>query len=130
MLNDFVKKYSVFLRFLIVGGSSTFIDFCFYMIFSIFFPVYISKIVSMTISSIYSFFINRKWTFHSNNKSLLTKLKYIITIIINIIVNSLVNQFVFMLTFSKLLSFIFATGVAMIVNYILQKFLVFKEVKK
>ena len=50
-------------RFIVVGGISTLVDFLIYMIISVKLPVSISKAISMCISCVVSFFLNRKWTF-------------------------------------------------------------------
>lgn len=128
-IKEIIKKYK-FIKFIIVGGSSTLLDFTIYMILNNFIEISIAKFISMTISCIYSFFINRCWTFESkekiNSKQLL---KYVITQIINILVNVGTNQLIYTITTIKLLAYIVATGVAMIINYLLQKTIVFKEKK-
>lgn len=122
------QKYKSQARFLVVGGSSTLLDFIIYMLLSTKLNITISKFISMTVSSIYSFLINKNWTFNNKNKiTFILTFKYILCVFINIFVNTTSNTLIFNLTNSKIISFLFATGIAMIVNYTIQKKIVFKE---
>lgn len=122
------QKYKSQARFLVVGGSSTLLDFIIYMLLSTKLNITISKFISMTVSSIYSFIINKNWTFNNKNKiTFILTFKYILCVFINIFVNTTSNTLIFNLTNNKIISFLFATGIAMIVNYTIQKKIVFKE---
>ena len=124
------QKYKSQARFLVVGGSSTLLDFIIYMLLSTKLNITISKFISMTVSSIYSFLINKNWTFNNKNKiTFILTFKYILCVFINIFVNTTSNTLIFNLTNNKIISFLFATGIAMIVNYTIQKKIVFKEDK-
>ena len=125
------QKYKSQARFLVVGGSSTLLDFVIYMLLSTKVDITISKCISMSISSIYSFFINKNWTFSDSEKiTIVLALKYILCVLINIGVNTLVNTLTFSITNNKIISFIIATGIAMIVNFVIQKEVVFRGGKK
>ena len=126
-----VQKYKSQARFLVVGGSSTLLDFVIYMLLSTKVDITISKCISMSISSIYSFFINKNWTFSDSEKiTIVLALKYILCVLINIGVNTLVNTLTFSITNNKIISFIIATGIAMIVNFVIQKEVVFRGGKR
>ena len=88
--------------------------------------------ISMGIASIYSFFLNKNWTFENGEKINKTMIiKYIGAQLLNIFVNTSINTIIYTLTNNKLVSFVIATATAMIVNYFSQKIIVFKkEVKK
>ncbi|MCL2280817.1 GtrA family protein [Candidatus Saccharibacteria bacterium] len=72
-------------RFVIVGGVNTVIDFAFYnflsKIFSLALPV--ANMISSFIAMLFSFFMNKKWTFRSSGKNYLREivLFFIFTII-------------------------------------------------
>ena len=122
------QKYKSQARFLVVGGSSTLLDFIKYILLTTNLNITISKFMSMTVSSIYSFLINKNWTFNNKNKiTFILTFKYILCVFINIFVNTTSNTLIFNLTNNKIISFLFATGIAMIVNYTIQKKIVFKE---
>lgn len=127
-----VQRYKSEFKFIFSGASSTLIDFCIYMLLSNWLSVSLSKMISMGIASIYSFFLNKNWTFENGEKINKTMIiKYIGAQLLNIFVNTSINTIIYILTNNKLVSFVIATATAMIVNYFSQKIIVFKkEVKK
>lgn len=125
------NQYKDKLRFLIVGGSSTILDFIIYMLLSNKISIGVSKLISMLIASLYSFFLNKNWTF--SNKDGITfflVFKYIVGQALNIGINTLINLLIFNLCGYKIVAFICATLIAMIFNFIFQKNVVFKGVEK
>ena len=125
-----IQRYKKEIRFLVVGGSSTLIDFIIYMFLSSKISIHFSKLISMFIASIYSFLINKNWTFsHRKKISVILIVKYIIGQILNILVNTLTNSLIYSLSSSKIFAFIIATGIAMVFNFLFQNYIVFKEVK-
>ena len=116
------------IRFCIVGGLSTLLDFAIYMLLSNSIDITVSKIVSMTIASIFSFFVQKMWTF-SNRNLINAKMValFILSQLINIAVNASTNTLCFNITSNKVISFVVATGVAMVVNFLLQNFIVFRK---
>jgi putative flippase GtrA len=60
-------------RFVIVGGANTVIDFAFYNLFSKVFGLAlpVANMVSSFIAMLFSFFMNKKWTFQSAGKNYL-----------------------------------------------------------
>ena len=124
------NKYKKELRFLIVGGSSTLLDFIIYMVLSSKINMNISKMISMTISCVYSFFINKNWTFSNKRQiNIVLIIKYIVGQVLNIGINTLTNTLVYQLCHFKIVAFFFATCVAMTFNFLFQNFIVFSEVK-
>lgn len=115
-------------RFLMVGGTSTFIDFIIYMLLSIRIPVSLSKLFSMCCASIFSYIVNKKWTFESQEQThFFMIVRYILAQCINIGTNVSINQIVFGICKNKVISFILATGCAMCANYLLQRLFVFRR---
>ena len=126
-----LNKYKKQIRFLITGGSSTLIDFIIYYFLSVKINISVSKMISMFCACIYSFFINKNWTFSFKGKmDKVLVLKYIISQALNIIINTFVNTLVYNISEMKILAFIVATGIAMTFNYLFQNYIVFKgEIK-
>ena len=121
-----LKKYNKQIRFLIVGGTSTLIDYILYMLLSIRLDVSISKLISMLCASIFSYINNKNWTFSNKEKTnTIMIIKYVGSQIVNISVNILVNAIMYKLLGIKTIAFIFATGTAMVVNYLLQNYIVY-----
>ena len=115
------------LVFLFIGGLATTIDFVIYNYLFTFFSINISKLISMLSSSLFSYFTNKIFTFNKgknyNQKYLI---KFYIIFLLNLLTNIIVNYYVYKLTSVKLLAFILATLFGMTVNFIGQKFFVFK----
>ena len=113
--------------FLFIGGLATTIDFVIYNYLFTFFSINISKLISMLSSSLFSYFTNKIFTFNKgknyNQKYLI---KFYIIFLLNLLTNIIVNYYVYKLTSVKLLAFILATIFGMTVNFIGQKFYVFK----
>ncbi|BCZ49017.1 hypothetical protein psyc5s11_50840 [Clostridium gelidum] len=120
-----------FSRFLLVGGTSTILDYVIYIILSRYIDYSLAKVISMCCACTYSFFLNKEFSFKDQSKNNIDQLiKYVVAQVINITVNVLVNAFVLKTVGIKIIAFIVATGTAMIVNYLLQKVFVFRGVKK
>lgn len=115
-------------RFVLTGGSSTLIDFIIYYFMSNYIDISIAKCISLLCSSVYSYYLNKRWTFENDKKSSATiVIRYYVTFAINMIVNISINRCIFNYSHNRFIAFIFATGTAMIVNYILQKKWVFTQ---
>ena len=115
-----------FLRFIIVGICTVFIDYIGYNIFLLIFSLNVSKGLSFLLGSVFAFLINKIWTFENKQKPLrqifLFGALYSVTLMINVLTNVLVIQ----LSENFLFSFFIATGVSAFLNFIGQKWLVFK----
>ncbi len=114
------------LRFIISGSFTTGVDFILYMLLSIYIPIYISKSISIFIAMTLSFFINRFWSFNNTNINIKRSIsRFILCQLINLLVNTTVNYGLYILSHNKIISFVGATFLAMIINFILQKNYVF-----
>lgn len=115
------------LVFLFIGGLATTIDFVIYNYLFSFFSINASKLISMLSSSLFSYFMNKIFTFNKgknyNQKYLI---KFYVIFLLNLLTNIFVNYCVYKWTSIKLLAFILATLFGMTVNFIGQKFYVFK----
>lgn len=117
-------------RFIIVGGCCTLIDFGIYMLITEYVGAIIGKGISMGCSMVVNFFLNKFWSFSARGTTSKLELpKYICTQIVNISVNVSVNAGILYMLNMKIVAFVCATGIAMVVNYLLQKFWVFKKEK-
>ena len=118
------------LRFIVIGGISTLIDFGIYWICSKVCDISIAKFVSMLIASVLSYILNKLWTFEDTKKTNLVSLvKYYITFGVNMGINISINRWIFICSGNKFIAFVVATGCAMIVNFLLQNFWVFRKEK-
>ncbi len=115
-------------RFLIAGCCSTAIDFAVYFFLSGKLPTAVSKGISMVVSSIFSYFVNKRFTFRSREKtSMGYLLRFYAIFALNLGANIGMNELVYRLSGYKILAFLCATAAGMTVNYLGQKRFVFRE---
>lgn len=114
------------LKFILVGGCSTAIDFVIYMLLSMRLPITISKGISMIVASIFSYIANKSFTFRNKDK---TNIKYLvrfyIVFVANFLANLGMNYIIYGFTENKIVAFALATLCGMTVNYLGQRFFVF-----
>lgn len=122
-----VKRKGVFDKFLLVSVGALSIDFLIYIILVNFIDVIFSKFISVSVSCIFSYFANKAFTFNIKEKSTKRGVIYVLTQIINISSNTLTNTVILEILRNKIIAFCIATIVGTIVNYVLQKFIVFKK---
>lgn len=116
------------IKFLFTGGVATAIDFVIYFVVSQWINVTLAKTISMCLSCTYSYCINKAWTFRvkeKTNKAYV--MKYVFSQVVNIVVNVVSNTIIYNMTEKKFIAYILATGIAMVCNYILQRFFVFRK---
>ena len=124
MKKIYKDKYA---KFIISGGFSTTIDFAIYVLLSNFIAINPSKAISISCSTVFTFFLNKNWVFMTRNLNKWPALfRYFIVFLINLSVNVTTNGLVFEFTDQKILAFIIATIVASFINFTLQSKWVFK----
>ncbi len=115
------------IRFLIVGLSAVASDFIFYFVLINFISHAPAKAISFIAGTVVAYFLNKYWTFEQKTFSHAELERFIIlylsTLAINVAVNTLSLNVFPELT---LLAFLTATGTSTILNFIGQKWWVFK----
>ena len=122
---NFLEAY----RFILVGICSVTIDLIFYYLF-IYFDIFDpnnSKRLSFIIGAIFAFFANRSYVFRISEKKISQFVLFGLLYFCSFILNSLVHDYVYLLTSITLISFLFATAVSTITNFLGQKFVIFKK---
>lgn len=127
-------------RFIISGICAVATDLIFYYILSNFVELTIAKGLSFLIGTVTAYLMNKYFTFEQKKKSLKEVIKfftlYIISFISNITVHK-ISLIILPMLFQyipfldeyqiiKLFAFLFATGTSTIINFIGQKFWVFR----
>lgn len=121
------KLENQILIFIVIGGFATMIDFIVYSYLLNFFSINISKFISMLSSSLFSYFMNKIFTFNKGkNYNIKYLIKFYIIFLLNLLTNIFINYCIYKWTSIKILAFILATLFGMTVNFIGQKFFVFK----
>ena len=114
------------LKFVIVGGIATIIDFAFLWFFKeiVNFPVLVSNTLSFTISVIYNYIASIKWVFEvDKNKD--SKKQFVIFIVFSIM-GLLLNNLILwlcedLLNIYYLIGKIVATAIVMVFNFVTRK---------
>ena len=115
------------LKFLVGGGTAVVVDFLTDKIFMIIgIERTIAKTLSFICGSIVGFIINKYWTFKSPKFQIKEILKYTVLYILTAFINSQVNKYTLLLFGNEIFAFLCATGVSTILNFLGQKFLIFK----
>ena len=113
-------------RFLVAGLSAVGTDLVMYYILLNFMPHDISKAVSFLLGTVVAFVINKYWTFEKHEKSYKEMLKFGILYSLTLGANVMTNKMILEYTSLVFLAFLVATGVSTVLNFIGQKWWVFK----
>lgn len=121
-------KIKEILHFLVGGGSAVCTD---YMVYKLLMLIGMgcnpSKAISFVCGSIVGFIINKLWTFNSKKFRKDEVYKYIALYTCTAIINMVINRLVLSMFSLELFSFLCATGVSTILNFLGQKYFVFKR---
>lgn len=123
-----VKENISVVKFCVVGGCSTLLDMLIYFVLYEALGPVLAKMVSMSCCMVFSYNLNKKWSFSVKTKKTKKELcSYFLTQLINMAVNVGTNYLILIATKMKMVAFVVATAIAMGVNYSLQKFWVFRN---
>lgn len=112
------------IKFLIVGGTATIIDFFIFFILHDLIKqnTIISNIASFSISLIYNYIISIKWVFNVKKESKTNFLIFLIFSLIGLIINTIIVYITIeKLKWYSLLCKVIATSIVMIFNFITRK---------
>lgn len=125
-----IKKKEL-LRFLIGGGTAVIVDYMLYQLF-IRQGIFLSgaKVASFFCGAFIGFVINKLWTFESKKFDVMEVGRYVILYSISACVNAIINKGVLFFTSIEILAFLCATGTSTIINFLGQKFFVFRGRKE
>ena len=127
---NFLKqiKLKELLRFLVGGGSAVLTDFTTYHVLLYFgVNVTIAKSISFWCGAVVGYVINKYWTFSVKKLSIVEIARYIVLIFISGLANTGVNNLILKICNISILAFLCATGVSTIMNFLGQKFFVFRK---
>lgn len=113
-------------RFLVAGVSAVGTDLAAYYILLNFLTTGVSKAISFLLGTVVAYVINKYWTFEKHEKSFKELVMFGILYSCTLGINVLTNKIVLDNTSIVFLAFLAATGVSTVLNFIGQKFWVFK----
>ena len=116
--SDFILK---FIRFCVVGATGVLVDFGFTYLGKeiIKIPKYVANAIGFSIAASTNYFLNRWWTFHSNNPQVLMEYsKFILVALIGLGLNTLI-LWILVSKYKKnfYLSKLFAIGIVTVWNF-------------
>jgi len=113
-------------RFFVAGISATTIDLIAYYFLLSFVSYDKAKAVSFFLGTIVAFVINKYWTFEKHNKSYKELIMFGVLYATTLGANVITNKIILENTKIVFLSFLIATGISTVLNFIGQKWWVFK----
>jgi len=135
-----IKKHAEKLRFAVVGGFNTAIDFVIlFILVALGLPTIASNFLSTSAALIFSFFANKKFTFKDNDK--ITGLQFVYFLIITLFglwviqpviiwsTESIIEHWAINSYIVLLISKVLATVASLIWNYLLYRRFVFKKIQ-
>lgn len=140
-MENLLKKHAEKLRFAVVGGLNTAIDFVIlFTLVALGFPNIAGNYISTSVALIFSFFANKKFTFKHDGKANIKQLAYFLLITIfglwviqpviiegiRLLIGSWLTNNYIVLLIGKIL----ANATTLIWNYLLYRKFVFKKIEK
>jgi len=113
-------------RFLVAGLSAVGTDLVTYYMLLNFLSHDVAKAISFLLGTIVAFVINKYWTFEKHEKSYKEMFQFVILYSATLGANVLTNKIVLNNTEIVFLAFLIATGVSTVLNFIGQKWWVFR----
>lgn len=133
-IKELIKKYEMFIKYIMVAGISFLIDIVLFTIFNkIFnfsFKIILATILARIVSSFINYLLNRDKVFKSDENKVKTAIKYYILVVIQMFVSAFLVDNLYSLlkidaTFIKIPVELFL----FVCNYLIQKVFIFKKVK-
>ncbi len=132
MKNSIFFNKEIF-RYLIVGIGSVSIDFITYYLlinYSNQFTPSTAKRVSFIAGGIWSFIVNKLYTFRSKELKLQEPILFVFIYLVGFVLNTVVHDRLIVFFKINTIAFLFATTISIVWNYFGQKFLVFRTNNK
>ena len=114
-------------KFLFAGLAAVGTDLLVYYLLLNLLSTEMSKGISFIIGSVVAFVINKYWTFEKPEKSYKEMIRFGVLYLTTLGLNVMTNKIVLDYTDIVLVSFIVATGISTILNFVGQKWLVFNK---
>ena len=112
-------------KFFYAGLAAVGTDFLFYYLLLNFLSYEVSKGISFVIGSVVAFLLNKYWTFKKPEKSYIEMIQFGVLYSTTLGLNVMTNKIVLDNTNMVLVSFLVATGISTILNFVGQKWWVF-----
>lgn len=129
-MKEKLLKYKTIISYFISSGFSFVVDLiAFTIILHFLKDILLSSYLARGISSIFNYIVNKKYVFKSDSKN--SFFSYFTLVIVNITISGiLVNKIYNNINFNATIIKAFIDGIIFVINYFLQKFVIFNNEKK
>ncbi len=126
---DLFKKYQTFIKYIFFAITSFLLDIClFKIIYIVRNNIIIASYLARLVSSVYNYLVNKKIVFSYNKKRDNSFIKYFVLAILNITLSGVLVTFVYdKMRFDVTLIKISIDTLIFVINYFIQKILIFKN---
>ncbi|HEY4598256.1 GtrA family protein [Corynebacterium sp.] len=123
-------------RFILTGGLSAIVDFGSTVIFTFLFGLgdTVAKTIGFILGTLTAYMINRRWTFNaapSTKRFVITMITYALTFVVQVGLYRLCIPWLEGMELSplvvRLISFVIAQGTATVLNFLIQRFVIFRN---
>lgn len=127
---EFIKKYNMFLKYIVVAGISFGIDILLFSLFNTFFSlnIIVATIMARVISSFINYLLNKDKVFKSDETTKSTIFKYYTLVVVQMLVSAfVVNNLYKIIHINATFIKVPVEFILFICNYLIQKILIFKR---
>ena len=115
-------------KFCCVGALNTAIAFCLYLLFSAAMSIYLAKSLSWSLTCVFSYVVNRAWTFRASDKGFLPLLRFGVVNLCSLGLGLVALAFFASLGGGRVWSYLFSLPITLSASFLGYRFWSFKNV--
>ena len=126
-----MKQLMIIFKYIISSGLSFIIDISiFWLINNLFKNIILATIFARIVSSLVNYMINRNVVFKSNESRRKTVIQYYTLVLVQMLISAFSVDFIYTITkFAPIFIKIVVDSIIFVVNFLIQKYLIFKTIK-
>ena len=126
-----MKQLMIIFKYIISSGLSFIIDISiFWLINNLFKNIILATIIARIVSSLVNYMINRNVVFKSNESRRKTVIQYYTLVLVQMLISAFSVDFIYTITkFAHSFNKIVVDSIIFVVNFLIQKYLIFKTIK-